>query len=127
MPLVDGTMATRMIRHFERDHPELHKTRKRVPIIAVSASLVEENRFDYIEAGYVYLYYSFFAILHLWLLVKDLKIGTELMIQSFDGWILKPVNFARLDFLLQGLGNPMLRQQAIYCPGMWEHGGWFLA
>lgn len=56
MPLVDGAMATRMIRHFERDHPELRKLRKRVPIIAVSASLTEENRFDYIEAGYVYIF-----------------------------------------------------------------------
>ncbi|KAF7878833.1 hypothetical protein EAF04_000036 [Stromatinia cepivora] len=96
MPLVDGAMATRMIRHFERDHPELHKARKRVPIIAVSASLTEENRFDYIEAG-------------------------------FDGWILKPINFGRLDFLLRGLSNPQLKQQALYIPGMWEQGGWFLA
>ncbi|EDN97971.1 hypothetical protein SS1G_12828 [Sclerotinia sclerotiorum 1980 UF-70] len=96
MPLVDGSMATRMIRHFERDHPELHKARKRVPILAVSASLTEENRYDYIEAG-------------------------------FDGWILKPINFTRLDFLLRGLSNPQLKQQALYIPGMWEQGGWFLA
>lgn len=53
MPLVDGAMATRMIRQYEREHTELRKARKRVPIIAVSASLAEENRFDYIEAGYV--------------------------------------------------------------------------
>ncbi|QSZ35239.1 hypothetical protein DSL72_008108 [Monilinia vaccinii-corymbosi] len=96
MPLVDGAMATRMIRNFERDHAELRHARRRVPIIAVSASLTEENRFDYLEAG-------------------------------FDGWILKPIYFSRLDFLLQGLSNPELKQQAIYAPGMWEHGGWFLA
>ncbi|KAI9650257.1 hypothetical protein NHQ30_000270 [Ciborinia camelliae] len=95
MPLVDGVMATRMIRHFERNPPELHEARKRVPIIAVSASLTEENRFDYVEAG-------------------------------FDGWILKPINFSRLDLLLQGLSNSQLKQQALYFPGMWEQGGWFL-
>ncbi|PQE27303.1 hypothetical protein CJF32_00000274 [Rutstroemia sp. NJR-2017a WRK4] len=96
MPLVDGAMATRMIRHFERDHPETRKARRRIPILAVSASLVEENRFEYIECG-------------------------------FDGWILKPIDFSRLDFLLQGLKNPQLKHQALYVPGRWESGGWFLA
>ncbi|KAF7958989.1 hypothetical protein EAE96_002509 [Botrytis aclada] len=96
MPLVDGTKATRMIRKFEREYLESHQVRRRVPIIAASASLTEEQRFDYIEAG-------------------------------FDGWIMKPINFSRLDFLLQGLNNPQLKQRALYIPGMWELGGWFFA
>lgn len=60
MPLVDGTKATRMIRKFEREYLELHQVRRRVPIIAASASLTEEQRFDYIEAGYVYSPYLIF-------------------------------------------------------------------
>lgn len=58
MPLVDGTKATRMIRKFEREYFELHQVRRRVPIIATSASLTEEQRFDYIEAGYAYSSFS---------------------------------------------------------------------
>ena len=75
MPLVDGASSTRMIRQFEKQLEYSRDTRPRVPVIAVSASLVEGNRFDYIEMG-------------------------------FDGWILKPIDFARLDFLLQGSSNP---------------------
>ena len=48
MPLVGGAMSTRMIRHYEKTFEE----RRRVPIIAVSASLVQSSRFDYIESGY---------------------------------------------------------------------------
>lgn len=59
MPLVDGALSTRMIRYHEKDQyeNELQETqseRPRVPIIAVSASLYENSRFDYIQSGYVY-------------------------------------------------------------------------
>lgn len=53
MPLVDGDLSTRMIRHYEQELEELRKVRPRVPIIAVSASLTESNRFKYVESGYV--------------------------------------------------------------------------
>ena len=53
MPLVDGAVSTRMIRHYEQELEELRKVRPRVPIVAVSASLVENNRFQYVESGYV--------------------------------------------------------------------------
>jgi CheY-like chemotaxis protein len=52
MPLVDGMMSTKMIRRFERELEDLQHTRPRVPIIAVSASLSESKRFDYIQSGY---------------------------------------------------------------------------
>jgi len=91
MPLVDGAMSTRMIRHYEKTFEK----KRRVPIIAVSASLIESSRFDYIESG-------------------------------FDAWILKPIDFSRLDFLLQGIKKPEIRQLALYVPGKWEMGGWFL-
>ncbi|KAF1850226.1 uncharacterized protein K460DRAFT_350306 [Cucurbitaria berberidis CBS 394.84] len=56
MPIVDGLTSTKMIRSFEKTHTEIYSPRAalcgRIPIIAVSASLVERNRKDYIEAGF---------------------------------------------------------------------------
>lgn len=57
MPIVDGLTSTKMIRSFEKSHPtQLLSTRAslngRVPVIAVSASLVEKERQDYIDAGF---------------------------------------------------------------------------
>ena len=95
MPLVDGALSTRMIRNHEKQLEELRKMRPRVPIIAVSASLLEENRYDYIESG-------------------------------FDAWILKPIDFTRLEFMLQGVKTRYYRREALYMPGIWAKGGWFL-
>ena len=66
----------------------------RVPIIAVSASLLEKDRQIYIDAG-------------------------------FDGWILKPISFPRLNDLMEGIVNRNVRKDALYAPGSWEKGGWF--
>lgn len=96
MPLVDGVASTKMIRLHEKTDDELRQARHRVPIIAVSASLKEDLRYDYIQCG-------------------------------FDAWILKPVNFSRLDFLLRGVGDEMVRREALYRPGEWETGGWFIS
>ena len=57
MPIVDGLTSTKMIRSFEKTHPtHLLSTRAslngRVPIIAVSASLVERERQTYIDTGF---------------------------------------------------------------------------
>ncbi|KAH6719286.1 putative phytochrome-like histidine kinase PHY2p [Leptodontidium sp. MPI-SDFR-AT-0119] len=96
MPLVDGMMSTKMIRRFERELEGLKKIRPRVPIIAVSASLSESKRFDYVESG-------------------------------FDAWILKPIDFGRLDFILKGIKYSELKREAVYAPGNWEGGGWFIS
>jgi CheY-like chemotaxis protein len=58
MPLVDGMMSTKMIRRFERELEDLKHIRPRVPIVAVSASLSESKRFDYIQSGYVLTVYK---------------------------------------------------------------------
>ncbi|KAI9051071.1 hypothetical protein LZ554_005179 [Drepanopeziza brunnea f. sp. 'monogermtubi'] len=94
MPLVDGMVSTKMIRQYERELEKLRSLGPRTPIIAVSASLSEERRSDYIESG-------------------------------FDAWILKPIDFQRLDLLLRGIIYPDLRREATYIPGQWEKGGWF--
>lgn len=57
MPIVDGLTSTKMIRSFEKSHPtQILSTRAslngRVPIIAVSASLVEKERQTYIDTGF---------------------------------------------------------------------------
>jgi hypothetical protein len=58
MPIVDGLTSTKMIRSFEKTHTvsqalsERAALNGRVPIIAVSASLVERERQTYIDAGF---------------------------------------------------------------------------
>jgi DNA-binding response OmpR family regulator len=99
MPIVDGLTSAQMIRSFEltpahSGHSKLAQNNGRIPIIAVSASLVEEDRKKYIDAG-------------------------------FDGWILKPIDFKRLNHLLHGIHDNESRQSSLYVPGEWERGGWF--
>ncbi|KAF2494636.1 hypothetical protein BU16DRAFT_44357 [Lophium mytilinum] len=100
MPIVDGLTSTKMIRSFEKTHPTKILSKRaalngRIPIIAVSASLIEKDRQMYIDAG-------------------------------FDGWILKPISFARLSELMEGIVNKEVRAASVYRAGQWEKGGWFL-
>ena len=88
-----------MIRSYEKSHPDSKLSERalsngRVPIFAVSASLVERERQTYINAG-------------------------------FDGWILKPIDFKRLNILLAGIVEDKTRNSCLYKPGEWEKGGWF--
>lgn len=99
MPIVDGLTSTKMIRSFEKSHPMIEYSGRatlngRVPIFAVSASLVEKDRHLYVQAG-------------------------------FDGWILKPVDFRRLNELFTGIVEDNTRESCLYTPGKWERGGWF--
>jgi len=57
MPIVDGLTSTKMIRSFEKSHPTHLLSKRaarngRIPIIAVSASLLEKERQMYIDAGF---------------------------------------------------------------------------
>lgn len=57
MPIVDGLTSTKMIRSYEKSHPasvlsDRAALNGRVPIIAVSASLIEKERQVYIDAGF---------------------------------------------------------------------------
>lgn len=57
MPIVDGLTATKMIRSFEKSHPTHVLSQRaslngRIPVIAVSASLLERERQMYIDAGF---------------------------------------------------------------------------
>ncbi|KAF2657775.1 hypothetical protein K491DRAFT_714238 [Lophiostoma macrostomum CBS 122681] len=56
MPIVDGLTSTKMIRSFEKTHTDILSPRAalcgRVPIIAVSASLLEKSKSTYVDAGF---------------------------------------------------------------------------
>ncbi|KAJ5196276.1 hypothetical protein N7449_006755 [Penicillium cf. viridicatum] len=53
MPIVDGLGATQMIREYEQQELANETTpAPRIPIFAVSASLLEENRKMYMESGF---------------------------------------------------------------------------
>ncbi|KAJ5101269.1 CheY-like superfamily [Penicillium alfredii] len=99
MPIADGISAAKMIRDFEAKATKSALSTKaqrnaRIPIFAVSASLLEKDKQLYIDTG-------------------------------FDGWVMKPIDFARLNVLLSGLCDPVARGKATYKPGQWEIGGWF--
>ncbi|KAI1088135.1 hsp90-like protein [Rostrohypoxylon terebratum] len=99
MPIVDGLSSTKMVRAFEKTKKSLvlstlATAHKRIPIFAVSASLLEKERPSYVSAG-------------------------------FDGWILKPIDFKRLNVLLDGIFQDDIRVRCFYVPGKWEQGGWF--
>ncbi|EXJ93205.1 hypothetical protein A1O3_01762 [Capronia epimyces CBS 606.96] len=101
MPIVDGFSSTKMIRSFEKTHARTCLSSRaglngRIPVFAVSASLVERERDKYIQSG-------------------------------FDGWILKPVDFKRVDELLRGIVDAEARARCLYETGKWESGGWFSA
>lgn len=102
MPIVDGMTSTKMIRSYEKSNPERPLSTcagaaGRIPIIAVSASLVEKERSSYQEAG-------------------------------FDAWILKPINFNRLNDLMKASTDEKLRNEVLYSNHKnWESGGWFHA
>lgn len=56
------------------------------------------------------------------LLEKDVHMYMDI---GFDGWIMKPINFDRLNTLLAGIHEERARNGAVYQPGKWEKGGWF--
>lgn len=88
-----------MIRTFERETNPLVSQRAsvygRLPIIAVSASLDEQKREEYIDCG-------------------------------FDGWILKPINFKKLEEILASVEDDDKRERLLYGNEnvVWGKGGW---
>lgn len=98
MPIVDGIGSTKMIREHEKqavvDSASTQNRLDRVPVFAVSASLMEKDHQIYIDSG-------------------------------FDGWIMKPIDFQRVNTLLNGVRCDDVRNRCVYRPGIWEQGGWF--
>ncbi|KAJ5495950.1 hypothetical protein N7539_001066 [Penicillium diatomitis] len=86
MPVVDGLSAAKLIRDQEG---QATLACDRVPIFAISASLVEKDRPIYMEAG-------------------------------FNGLIMKPIDFGKVNTLLEGVQSKEQREQCQYQPGFWE-------
>ncbi|KAK4230191.1 hypothetical protein QBC38DRAFT_57278 [Podospora fimiseda] len=100
MPIVDGLTSTKMIRAFERRYsspPSPGSTSSSMARIPIIAvsASLAESK-------------------------KDAYVDA-----GFDGWILKPIDFKRLERLLQGIVDKGVRQELLYVPGLWENGGFF--
>jgi CheY-like chemotaxis protein len=53
--------------------------------------------------------------------MRDRMVGYGL-----DGWVLKPVDFKRLNILMEGITDTEQRKKELWAPGHdWEVGGWF--
>jgi CheY-like chemotaxis protein len=88
MPIVDGLTSTKMIRSYEKTHTNIYSPRAalcgRLPIIAVSASLIEKQRQQYIDAGFdawILKPISFVRLGQLMAGVVDTKIRKECLYQ----------------------------------------------
>jgi CheY-like chemotaxis protein len=97
MPIADGYASTAMIRDFEA------KLRANVP--------------DDEAGGHVPIFAVSASLLES---EKDRYIQA-----GFNGWVMKPINFARLDVLFGGVVDSNNKREARYIPGQWELGGWF--
>ena len=99
MPIVDGFTSTKMIRSFEK----VHQTSCLSPRAALNGRIpifaVSASLFEKERERY-------------------LEIG-------LDGWILKPVDFKRMELLLRGIVEQDCRTDCVYQSGQWEKGGWF--
>lgn len=99
MPIVDGFSSTKMIRSFEKTRAQscLSARAKHNGRIPIFAvsASLEERE-------------------------REKYIAT-----GFDGWILKPVDFKRVDQLMKGIVDNEARNECLYQSGKWEQGGWF--
>ena len=93
MPIVDGLTSTKMIRSFEKSHPTHLLSKRaarngRVPVIAVSASLLEKERQIYIDVGFdgwILKPISFDRLKHIMLGIVDAAARKENLYKS-GGW-----------------------------------------
>jgi len=99
MPIVDGLTSTKMIRSFEESHPDSILSPRELSNGRVSIFAVSAS-----------------------LVERDRQTYID---AGFDGWILKPIDFKRLNALLQGIVDDKIRDSCLYQPGQWERGGWF--
>ena len=54
-----------------------------------------------------------------------LRIQQDYLDISFDGWMLKPIDFKRLYVMLSASQNERVREGLLYDEAIWEKGGWF--
>ena len=98
MPICDGYTATKRIRDFEPTAP------------------IQPSKYHPAVAGQVPIF-AISASLH------EHQRG-QLLECGFSGFMLKPVDFARLNDLMLGAQIARKRDDNMYQPGRWERGGW---
>jgi CheY-like chemotaxis protein len=98
MPLVDGKASTRLIRAYEKEHsPPISPQVESYGRIPIIA--VSASLSEQSCADYV--------------------------TSGFDGWILKPIDFTRLEAILASIQDEDTRKKLLYPKSKWEEGGWF--
>jgi len=100
MPLVDGAEATNMIRIFEKEG-------------ALSTQLSQRAK------GYGRI-----PIIAVSASLSEYRMH-EYIDAGFDGWIMKPINFKRLEAIIITIEDEKMREVLLYESGGWEKGGWF--
>lgn len=105
MPICDGFTATKRIRSIEADKSSVSPKPGAAPVhpalptqvpIFAVSASLHEHQHD------------------------------ELLECGFSGFILKPINFARLEELMQGVHEYPTLEANQYIPGRWEKGGWLI-
>jgi CheY-like chemotaxis protein len=100
MPLVDGLEATCIIRNFEKESSSR---------IGFSTCVASYGRIPIIAVS---------ASLSEQRVHEYEEIG-------FDGWILKPIDFKRLEAILIAIKHVQMREVLLYGAVGWDKGGWF--
>ncbi|KAI1134109.1 hsp90-like protein [Hypoxylon sp. FL0543] len=99
MPIVDGLTSAKMVRAFEKSDKDLQLSPLATGYTRTPIFAVSASLVEREKSKYVEA--------------------------GFDGWILKPIDFGRLNVLLDGIANNKIRAECLYVPGEWERGGWF--
>lgn len=102
MPIVDGMEATRMIRELEK------------------------APFSNIEYSPRVVAYGRIPIVAVSASLSEERVH-EYVDNGFDGWILKPIDFKRLEAILTAVEDEQTREILLYGAGIWHKGGWFKA
>lgn len=111
MPLVDGALSARMIRFWEKESAASNRSNAAAASDrrqSVQSSNSGRSRVALIAVGTSLEEDDRFALIQ----------------NGFDGWIVKPVDFKRLDLMMQGLRDKDMKREGLYVPGT-EMGGWF--
>lgn len=100
MPLLDGIQATKLIREFESSLS--------MPI-TFSQHIAAYGRVPIVAVS------------------ASLSEGRvhEYVEAGFDAWVLKPIDFKRLEAIITAIQNEQTREILLYSRGNWKKGGWF--
>jgi CheY-like chemotaxis protein len=100
MPIVDGIEATRQIREVER------------------------NPNSNIELSLHAIIYGRTPIIAVSASLSEDRVQ-EYIESGFDGWILKPIDFKRLEDIIGAIEDEQMREGLLYGAENWDKGGWF--